>query len=360
MNSTTLGILAVLVCGPAPAFAAVRTVLGAEQISYGFATYRGDAEVVQTRVPLDCSSRLGAVEWTVGFDFASSRAEDWRGDGTLSGPAALRASLATELAGGRVALAGSADIALQDGPYDGEERLLLDWISRHELALPMPVAGQGHRFRVDASSLLLASRRVATFAGVFAEFAGAFTFRDDGLELDPTDLLGVGLGAEMNVGESIVRLQVFHEEPFGGAIDGESAYHLGARERLGLGAELPLAAGRVRASAELLSAGRGALESGWVLDPAGVRGGNRLLWSLGWGFTGPVSAGFDLDGTHHRGFSGALGRSDWIGPRLRFARELGGLGEAAVQIRYVRGTVREGRAFDGFGFGVTLAREWGR
>ena len=344
----------------APAVAGpVSTRVGVDYEACSFETYLGDVDVSQTRIPVDLFGRSGATRWNLGIDFAQSDAKDWSGDGALSGPSTLRAGASREAAEGRLRLSAEAAFALTRGPYSPDERLLLDWVSRHELALPLPLVGQGNRYRADASLLLFGTKRVAVFAGGFVEIQDAFEFRDDGLELDPSDLLGGGAGVERGWNHASGRLQVFYEHPLDGRIDGADAYALGDRLRLRSAFEGPLGSGRASLSAEMLSVGSGELLPGWVLDSSWIRGGNQLRWALAWETESPAFWGAALTGTSQRGFTGALGHSDWIAPRVVAGRRFGA-GEVRLEAEYRRGSVREGRPLHGFGLAFSWSRGWFR
>ncbi|MEZ4648915.1 MAG: hypothetical protein R3E97_09050 [Candidatus Eisenbacteria bacterium] len=67
----------------APVLASVVTRIGAEHEAVTFETYQGEVSVDQTRIPFDVIGGSAEFGWQVGFDFASSHAEDWTGDGPL-------------------------------------------------------------------------------------------------------------------------------------------------------------------------------------------------------------------------------------------------------------------------------------
>jgi hypothetical protein len=354
---TTVTLLA-LVIVVAPAFAGpVSTRVGLDFASYSFETYTGDVEVSETLVPIDLLGNAGATDWNLGVDLASAEAQDWTGDGSLSGPSQLRAGLSREFVDGRLQVSADAGFALTKGPYSSDERLLLGWISRHELNLPAPLFGQGNRYGADASFLLVSTKRAAVFLGGFVEIQNAFEFRDDGLELDPSDLLGAGVGLERGWNRASARLQLFYEHPLDGRIDGADAYALGDRYRLGAEFVTPFGSGRADGSAELLSVEDGEILPGWVLESSWIRGGNRLLWAFSWEKEAPAFWGLGLGGRHHRGFSGALGHSDWLVPQVVLGRHFGN-GDVRLRTEYRVGSVREGRSLQGFAGTLSWSREW--
>lgn len=360
MSPLRLPLAATLALLPYVALAGpVSTEVGARYESYSFGTYTGDVDVTQTLVPIDLRGRTGETAWSLGLDFTSSTADDPDGDGSLSGVSAFRVGAGRDFVEGRLRVSSDAVISLTDGPYTADERRLLGWVASHELGLPRPLIGQGNQFRADASLFLVGSKRTAVFAGGFGEFRSAFQFRDDGLELDPAELVGAGLGVERSWDDATGRIQLFWEHPGGGQVDGVDAYSLANRYHLGLGFEAPVGSGRGALSADLLSVGSGELLPDWALDSSWIRGGNRLLWSLSWMKYAPAYWGLGLAGTHERGFTGALGHSDWIRPHLVVGRQLES-GDLRLRAEYRGGSVREGRSLRGIGFAFTWSREWNR
>lgn len=359
LRTVLAACLLVVALAPSAAHASVTTHVGAQHGAVTFETYQGEVSVDQTLVPVDLIGRRGALGWQLGFGFASSSAEDWTGDGSLSGLADVRGALSRRFASDRILLSAAADIALEEGPYDGGERLLLAWVAAPELSLPLPGQGRGNRYRLDASARLLSTKHAAVFAGAFYEREDAFQLRDDGLELDPSDVIGGGLGIERGWGDVLARLQGFLEHPQDGQIDGADAWRLGDRTRLRAEVVAPVAEGEGVFAVDLLGVGSGELLPGWVLDENWARGGNRVDWNFGWQSSTPTFWGAGIGGTHVRGFTGALGHADWYLPHAEVGRRSAN-GAVRCGATYRTGSVREGRSLDGFELSVSWSREWRR
>lgn len=327
----------------------------------------GENEIRQTSVPLDLLVTTGEIRGEIGADFVRGRRESTAPRDAAAGASSLEEVSALRFGVQAPLFAGAAIISLRHvqslsaGDLTADEAVVAEGFEplALEFARPRPFGGSTTTAGVGAQ-IARGARWVWTGA-LSGELRGESDLLSGGPRFDPGDRwLGATAlayswpapGARA-VSEAARRIETTLRASLraGGSgasrVDGETLYHLGRQIGAGLSADTQRGLDRFRAQVDLIATERGTVAEDGLIASSSVRGGNRTAVTLEWRRAfGSWSALGALDGRVLRGFSGDLGHSEWLAPRLGVGR---GFGPASARLEVARpfGHARSSRPMSG-------------
>lgn len=355
-------VAAVLATAGAPASAAaaqIRTEVGAIVQSWTYQTYLEEVGVDQTVIPIRAEADFAPWQFDLSLDYAKSGSSDDAGTDDLSGFSRFGIGASRFAWENRFRFEVGADWILEQGPYELDEARALSRLAEPVLSLPAGYLGTGHRFHAAAQGIVFEQRGLVGVAGAHIESSGAYDLRDDGLDASGGMAAGLAFGLDQATSLALFHHAVWWRSGRSEDVGGSPAFDLGSEFGVGSDARIALAAGDFSVGLEVLFVSAGSVDPDLLLESAFVRGGNRFRWQLGWAVQEIWSWRVGLGGTHHRGFSSALGRSDWITPSAGIGWSVGA-GDVSFDLEYSAGKVREGRDISGFGLVASWSQEWSR
>ncbi len=341
------------------ASAQIRTEAGAIVRSWTYETYIEEVGVDQTVIPIRAEADFEPWQFDLSLDFAKSEVSDDAGTHELSGLSRFGIGASRFAWDNRFRFEVGADWILEQGPYELDETRVLSRVAEPVLNLPASYLGTGHRFHAAAQGVVFEQRGLIGVAGAHVASSGAYDLRDDGLDASGGMAAGLAFGLDQATSLALFHHQVWWQSGRSEDVGGSPAFDLGSEVGVGSDARLALATGDLSVGLEMLFVSAGSVDPDLLLEPGFVRGGNRFRWQLGWAVEDIWSWRVGLGGTHHRGFSSALGRSDWITPSAGIGWSVGA-SDVSVGVEYSAGQVREGRDISGFGLSASWSQEWTR
>lgn len=327
----------------------------------------GENEIRQASVPLDLLISTGEIHGEIGADFVRGRRESTAPRDAALGASSLEEVTALRLGVQAPLFAGAAIVSLRHvqslsaGNLTADEVVVAEGFEplALEFARPRPFGGSSTTAGIGVQ-IARGVRWVWTGA-LSGELRGESDLLLGGPRFEPGDRwMGAtalaytwpALGARPAIGatarfETTLRASLRAGGSGASRVDGERLYHLGRQIGGGLNADTQRGVDRFRAQIDLIATERGTVAEDGLIAPSSVRGGNRTAVTLEWRRPfGSWSALGALDGRVLRGFSGDLGHSQWIAPRLGIGRDFG---PASARLELARpvGHARSSRPLNG-------------
>lgn len=356
------GFLAVVLLAPSgrvraeldPLTAEVR--VAPELRRWTFETAGGDDHANQSYLPIDLAVTRGPdLRLTGGVDLVSSAVHGVDPSGNLDGLGDLRLGGEIGLPG-RVRLGAAGRFALHEDALPPREVRIAEVLEIFQLDFPYSRPAAGDRVRLLAAWQPVKLSRLLCQIGASYELRGSYALRDDGLELRPGSVFRLAAGVDAVLGPLRARQGLIHERPGTSQLGGADAFEVGSRSVLTESIALERGVDAFELRVALLLAGRGSVLSRPDLEAAPLRGGNELSWGLTWSrSSGGWGFGAGVDGRHYRGFSGPLGRADWVTPAVEASRALG-RDSLGARLDVSVGEGRSGRRIRGAGLALSWTR----
>ena len=355
-----LPLLFILTGSPALAQTWESTIrVGADWRSWSYETRDGDVSIQQLEVPVSVGYRRGPWSTLAEIAFVSNDS-DLRGGGSadLSGLGRARLRAVRSLWDGRTLAFLETRFSNLVNRIDDDELQLLEILERRELSFPFTSADVGSQVRGGALTQIVRSSDLLVQAGAEFRWRAAFELREDGLELDPGEELRLGATLDHELSGVLWRHGLWREVFAGTDLDAEKAYTSGAQWRWESRLRKRLVGLELGADLSILWSEDGTLESTLFLDDSSLRSGNRLV--AGFWLTRPDPQWMwtaSLHTTQFRGYSGSLGHSGRIVPRLEIVRQLT-TGQLELGVDAAFGTLREEESLTSVGLSLawSLAR----
>ncbi len=327
----------------------------------------GEKEIRQTSIPLDLLITTGEIRGEVGADFVRGRHESTAPRDAAAGASSLEEVSALRLGVQAPLFAGAAIVSLRHvqslsaGDLTADEVVVAEGFEPLALEFARPRPFGGSTTTAGFGAQIARGARWVWTGALSGELRGESELLSGGPRFDPGDRwLGAtalaysphargpraASGATSRI-ETTVRASLRAGGSGASRVDGETLYHLGRQIGAGVSAETQRGADRFRAQIDLIATERGTVAEEGLIAPASVRGGNRTAVTVEWRRAfGSWSALGALDGRVLRGFSGDLGHSEWIAPRLGVGRSFGPA-SARLEVARPVGHARSSRRLDG-------------